>query len=469
MPIPSAVKRNWISPGFRLASPRATYIATCSLSAVAILVGAAPALAQNSSGENSATGPTAPLSEALEPQSSTNETKPFYAAGPEGKTLPENVLRVRIPVRQASANSGFDADGNKQDLGLTLSATGAALVVEYGVSDALSIQLLAPFVVRNEVGLDGDTFRRSKVYQEKYTAFVQKAAALMAQKGLCSSVQACVTAIEAGKDLPVDTPVPLPSGEVLIVKAKTPVKDAADSLVVRAATPASGKIGLGDMELGALYALSTEKSPLLEAPVYISIGGGLRFPTGQFKDVPSAYRNTSRGTLDAALRTNVDYNPCAGLFLSWQNQAEVMLVKGKKNKTSLVDNTQLNSADPTSAAALAAGSDGKANEQSFSRKGLRHIGFLKAAWGLGNINSDLSPIGTNVQWKYDVDGVEALEGVSQGGRAQQSNLSAGLSLDGLAYKVPAQVDFDYEVPVSGANKALAARVFSLTLKGYYRF
>lgn len=67
----------------------------------------------------------------------------YNAALGEGKTLPAGVVRARLPLRFISGSSGFDAKGNKSDLGLEARAVGSGLVLEYGVTDDLSVQLLA--------------------------------------------------------------------------------------------------------------------------------------------------------------------------------------------------------------------------------------------------------------------------------------------------------------------------------------
>jgi hypothetical protein len=387
-----------------------------------------------------------------------------YAVLPEGKTLPADTFRLRVPFRSASGTFGYDQDGHKVNLGANLRVIGGGLVLEYGVDDRLSVQLLAPVVYVNQVGIDADKFRDSATYKDNYEHFVKAIGAQLQDKGICTSEEACRALIETGDyELDADTPVTLPTGETLVVKANTPLKQYADSLVANAAKPTSGKTGLGDIQIGALYAV------IPEGPLRLSLGAGLRFPTGSFKDVPAAQRATGRGTFDGGLRANVDILPCPGIVLSWQNQTELMLVKGKRDKSSLLDPTRLNKADPTTAAAVAAGSDGKSNEQTFERVGARNIGFVRFAWGLGNVISALTPIGVWETYNYDVDGEERLDGIKAGNRSQSQSLTTGLGISGLAYKIPASLDFEYEQPVAGRNLAVAPKVFGSTLKVYYQF
>lgn len=179
---------------------------------------------------------------------------------------------------------------------------------------------------------------------------------------------------------------------------------------------------------------------------------GLRLPTGQFTDVPAGFRSTGRGTTDLGLRLNLDYNPLPGVWLAAQNQTERMIVAGKKKGTSLVDNTNT-----------------YGDAKKFERKGVRNVGFLRAVWGLGNITQTLKMIGVNTMWKYDIDAPEYIDGTLQSARKQAYAWTAGLTLDGLAYRIPAQLDIDYDMPIAGKNNRLAASILGITLKGYYRF
>jgi hypothetical protein len=249
----------------------------------------------------------------------------------------------------------------------------------------------------------------------------------------------------------------------LTLRRGVPLKLYADSAVVRAASPTDGRTGLGDLETGVLVAV------LPNGPLTYSVGLGLRYPTGSFSDVPASQRGTGRGTLDAGLRQNLDFAVGRSVMLSWQNQSEVMLVKGQKKKTSLIDSSELNLADPTTPAAVSAGSDGEDNMQEFTREGVRNVGFLKAGLNLSAFSDDLRALGTYAQWSYNVDGQERLDGRALSDRKQTQSALAGLSVSGLGYQIPASFDVDYEVPTGGKNVALATSVVTMTLKAYYKF
>lgn len=384
---------------------------------------------------------------------------------PEGKTLPEGVLRTRIPYKSVSGSQGFAQDGSKVDSGFTLKAQATALVLEYGVSDRLSLQFVAPVVLQNSVTLDQAKFRDSAAYDSNNDRFLASMAALLASATprICPNFDACLKLVESGLALPVDRDITLPTGEVLTLKAGVPLKTYADQAVVRAATPSDGQTGLGDLEVGALFAV------LPKGPLTYSVGLGLRAPTGSFAEVPSSQRPTGRGTLDAGLRQNLDLAVGRHVMLSWQNQSEQMLVPGTKNKTSLVDNTKLNLADPTTPAARAAGSDGADNEQEFTREGVRNVGFLKAGVNLGLLTSSLKSLSTYGMFNYNYDAEERLDGKALGGKKMTQSATVGGSVSGLSYQIPASLDVDYEVPTAGENTAIAASVLSTTLKLYYKF
>lgn len=428
----------------------------------AALLAAGPERARAEMPDNSLNGPRRPAKTKRERRRKVS-TPPYYAAIGEGQTLPQNVVRLRLPYNHVTARSGFDKDGKRQDLGLKLNAVASAFVLEYGATSRLTVQLLAPYILSNELGLDANRFRQSAIYREKAAAFAGGVAKKLQAQGICPSPAACSQLIESGYALPVDTAVTLPTGEALTVKAGVPVKIYADALVVGAARPLAGRTGLGDVELGGLFSFVRTYN------FGIAAGAGLRLPTGSFADVPSGQRGTGRGTVDLGLRFNADASPTPGLWFSYQNQAELVLRKGKKRRTSLLDDSQLNAADAASDASVAAGADGKPNEQAYERRGVRNVGFVKVGWGLGNVAPALSLVGLQAQFKYAVQAEEFLDGVSQGPRQTSTAALGGVTLDGLAYQVPAQLAFDHEVPVSGANQTLATTVDLVTLKAFYKF
>lgn len=385
----------------------------------------------------------------------------------EGKTLPGNVVRVRLPMKFVSGSSAFSAQGKKEDSALQVSAAAGALVVEYGFSDAISLQLVAPFTAQNQVAMNGAAFQKTSLYKEKFDEFVNAAAVRLAEEGLCLSQEACVDEI-LNKNLtfPLDAPLTLPTGETLVVRAGVPLKDVAASLVTRAALPASGRTGLGDVEVGALFALADPKIGLMKKdwPFNVSVGAGLRLPTGSFTDVPAAQRGTGRGTVDLGLRANVDWHLHPSIVVSLQNQSELMLRAGKKRRSSLLDSTKLNSADTS-----VSGADGVANTADYERDGVRQIGFAKASFSLAALGDTFSVLLANAQWKYDFESRTTVGRQEYNPASELQSLQAGVTLDGLKIQLPLQLDVDYEIPVAGKNRVLAPSSLTSTLKVFYRF
>ncbi|MEN9824688.1 MAG: hypothetical protein RI953_433 [Pseudomonadota bacterium] len=400
-------------------------------------------------------------------ESGATKAAPSAVLVGEGKTLPARVVRGRLVYKYAHGSKAFAADGKKEESGFTLSAGAAAFVAEYGWKESVSIQLVAPYVVSNRLAIDGEVFQKSSFFAKKYNEFIEAAAAKLVGDGLCLTIAACVSGInDKGLSLPFNSDLVLPTGEKLSVKAGVPIKTIASSLVTRAAIPTSGSTGAGDVELGALVAIADPGVGIWarDWPVNFSLGAGLRFPTGSFSSVSAAQRPTGRGTLDLGIRTNLDWNATPGLMLSWQNQWETVLRPGKKARSSLLDSSKLNTADVNTA-----GADGISNSSEFTRDDARQIGFLKAAWAAGNVSDHLSRVLLNGQIKYDFEPKVTLGGQEFSPESNLIALQTGLTLSAMDFALPMQWDVDYEIPMSGKNRTLAASVVSSTFKIYARF
>src|SRR5690606_28123219 len=135
-------------------------------------------------------------------------------------------------------------------------------------------------------------------------------------------------------------------------------------------------------------------------PVQFAAGFGVRLPTGSFEDVPAAQRPTGAGYTAVAIKTYLDIPLARGMILAHEHQIEKTISKAKRKKSSLVDPTKLNTGDPTTAEAIAAGSDGKA-ENEYERDGFRNVGFLRYKVGLGLIDPALHQLGVGVGMDYD--------------------------------------------------------------------
>ena len=63
---------------------------------------------------------------------------------PESAVLPESVLRFRAIYGAATSTKGYDSNGNKIENGLKITANQSIAVLEYGITDRISAQLLMP-------------------------------------------------------------------------------------------------------------------------------------------------------------------------------------------------------------------------------------------------------------------------------------------------------------------------------------
>lgn len=385
----------------------------------------------------------------------------------EGKTLPKGVMRMRLPVRSSVGEKGFSANSKREDTGFKLNALSGAAVVEYGFSDAISLQFVAPAVFRNRKSLDGQQFQRSSLFKQKYDELVAVVADKLVSDGLCGTQSVCVDAINnSGLALPVNTTLTLPSGETLPVRAGVPLRDVASALLTRAVIPESGRTGMGDFEIGALFAIADREHGLKakDWPVNVSLGVGLRFPTGAFTDVPAAQRPIGRGTVDLGLRANMDWYLHPTTVFSAQLQLESMLRAGLKKRSSLLNSSALNTADPNSA-----GADGVDNTARYERSGFRPVGFLKAASSFAEVSEAVRALSANVLFKYDLESKTMLAGKTFSEESALYAVQTGLSFDGLVHALPGQVDVDYEIPLAGKNRSIAPFGLTLTLKLFHRF
>jgi hypothetical protein len=381
----------------------------------------------------------------------------------DGKTLPESVARFRVVSKSVTSKSGFDSDGKKTELGLSLNVQAEAFVAEYGLSDALSLQMVVPYIMKNDLALDGNKFRQSDTYAQKNREFLAGIEQLLIAKGICATAADCDAQISAGLALPIDTAVTLPTGESLTIEHGIPLSTYSDALIVGAARPVNGLTGIGDIEVGALYAVYKTSD------ITLSAGGGLRFPTGSFEDVPSAQRGTGAGITTLGIRLNADYVATPGVLLAWQNQSEMSLTDAKKSKSSLIDNSKLNMADPESAAAVAGGSDGEGNKQKYEANGIAEIGFVRAGVALGLLTSALNGVSVNTYYTYNLGLTEYLNGKKQGDAKAYTGIRLSGEFNGLAYQLPFGLVIERETPLTGKNLALAPTALTITAKIYYRF
>lgn len=391
-------------------------------------------------------------------QVSSSDSKPprsAHTALGAGQTLPQGIARTRVVYKSIERRSGFDETGRKEELGYHFRTDVVAPVFEYGLSDRFTLQFMIPVVVNNYGGLDGDKFRKSKLYRERFEAAERGTIDKMKSLSLCDEEELCRQWLYDGFSFPLNAPVPLPTGEEVYFQSDIEVLKSIDSMIVTAASPSHGMTGLSDIELGGLYNFLRSKSWI------ISVGLGLRLPTASYTDVPfPRYRPTGAGLLDIAGRLNLDFSPFEGLWLSWQEQLETALTSSERSRSSLYDNQRFNTAEPT---------DGIPNKQEFSKRGLGRSGFVQAQFGAGVVHRYLAPIAVHGAYAYLSERPEYLDDELKSERARTDSLVYGASADGRNLGLPISVGFSRSLPLSGQDVAAAASSWTVEFKGYLKF
>ncbi len=309
--------------------------------------------------------------------------------GPESATLPENVVRVRLALGSFSFDSAYDKDGKAQSSAAKVSGLVGAAVLEGGFTSKLSGQLYVPYQGEMELEANDDF------------AF--------ASQGMPSR------AFYEG--------------------------------YIKSANDKQKNSGIGDIEVGAKYNLSSVAEPVLDGvPLYASVALGFRLPTGANvqKDGKAAIGD---GTTDLGLRLNADYKVLQGVLVQVENQSEFMLAKGKT------------------------WDDDSNKEVDFEYDGIRNVGYgkLVVAPGAWFAPVDVLSVNTKYGWDYKADEKEngvAPDENSKG--AYTHSLTMGASLNGFVYQIPLQLDLDYTMPMSGKNTEETTSMLA-TLKAFYKF
>lgn len=391
----------------------------------------------------------------------------YYSSLGLGKTLPESFYRVRLFNRYTHGDRFIDDKGDAQDVGYELTAASSSLLVEYGLSEELSFQILVPYVTKNTVAFNGQHYRnsaryaKSKAYYENLLYQRLQASGQCASRADCEAFGKTATPLAAGSDLV------LPSGERVDFSGQpaSSVLAALPNILTKAVSPQDGSTGVGDIDFGMSYVAAANKFHIL------SVGFGLRLPTGQFEDVPSAQRPTGQGMMQGAVRLNYDFHATQALWLSWQHQAQAMLQEGKRRKSSSLDPNQLNEADPTTTEAIAAGSDGGGNLQTVRRKGFGHTGLLRADYGLGGWAAILQPISVESSLSYEFGAEEYIGDLQTAKPLQQFIANYGAKFDGLGLKkpFPGYVRIMRDRFLSGKNIPIAVSSVTLEFAYYLNF
>ena len=398
----------------------------------------------------------------------------FYSAIGAGKTLPEGVMRVRLPYQNVYGKDGFDEHRNRESQGFEVNIDAMALAAEYGLTDRISLAFVAPFILRSQAGLNANEIRRhNRRFRREFSRYAGAVQGLLQRQGLCSDTQDCMNKIYSDQyRIPVNQTVTLTTGETVLATTDAPVYRQIDNLLMRPIQPIDGETGLGDIQLGGLYNFYADND------ISLSVGAGIRFPTGHFTEVARGQRVTGGGVTDLGLRFNFDYKPFNWMVVSVQHQVEQMIAAGERKKTSAIANDRLNEADPASAAAIAIGSDGEDNSQKFERYGLGHDGFLRLGFGLTDISKSLMPVGVGVNYRWFNGRETRRDGRAVdpfGWRFDEIThlrfVGFNISWDGLALKplIPLSFNYEYERAIEGSNAIVAPTTNRFQIIGYYKF
>ncbi|MEY3901493.1 MAG: hypothetical protein RL189_799 [Pseudomonadota bacterium] len=375
---------------------------------------------------------------------------------PESAVLPESVLRFRAIYGAATSTKGYDSNGNKTESGLKINANQSIAVLEYGITDRISAQLLVPYVLGGKVSVND----KEKFIESSIRGPVTAAVTTTVDTQLAPVIAALGDVYTSNKTLSVDQPL----SATLTIPKDTPVKTYLDG--VRAnliATNVTAQInaqydgaktkaestkfqeGLGDVQLGAKYALSTVNEPWFDGiPFYASAAVGVRFATSNYLEAKKDGKEPAgRGTTDLGIRLNADYELINGLQLQLENQSEMMLAKGKTY------------------------SGGK--EVDLKRNGMRQQGYSKLVLAPGTWLEGAEFLMLNARYNWDNDMTKTIDGVEDKTLPVARAAQFGLTLDGLKLKVPVQLDYDRVIAARSRNVSASFDAHVVTLKAFYKF
>lgn len=395
------------------------------------------------------------------------ESDVYYSSLGAGKTLPEGYFRFRLVNKFSQGDRKINADGSAENIGFKLTTAATAIALEYGMSEALSFQLLVPYLAKNSIAFSSREFKASATF----AASKARNEALLYQKmqktGQCANLAACKTLAQTSTPLAAGSELVLPTGERIDFSGKpaNAVLGSIPDVVTKAAAPAEGEVGLSDIDFGITYAMINARTQIL------STGLGIRIPAGPFENVPAARRPPGQGLMLMGLRMNYDLQPTPALWLSFQHQAEIMIAEGKRQKSSILNPDQLNQADPTTEEAIEAGSNGDPNLQSVSRKGIGHTGFLRFDYGLTDLSRALQPLALEGALNYEYGAEPFLGSTKVSGSPQRYTVAYGAKFDGLGLQrpFPGYVRILRDRFISGKNIPIATSSFIIEFAYYKSF
>ena len=394
-------------------------------------------------------GNVASAEEAGESAAAPQGMTKYTAVLPKGKTLPEGVARLRVPVSIAKTTEAYDGDGEKGKLGYTADVTAGAAVFEYGYSDKISLQLVVPYSSNFAVEANyADALEKALTTDRDTTiagivSTIGGAGYADCSSGTCQVNDATKAYAQTlGQDLssvPNGTPLSTVVSSFSDSLLESLISSSITTGVANANKSKYGETGMGDIQIAALTEVHKTDNLL------VAVGGGLRFATGNRK---TEEKTVDRGTHDIGVRLNVDYNFTDNALVSWEHYWEHMLVAGEKEVTD--------------------SSTGAKSTEKLERIGSRNYGDLVVGYNLGDLHESMKALGLQAGISYEWDGEVRFDGVSQGRNSESISSSVQLTASGLDYGVPVSLDVEMTNPIQGKNAGVTtASVY--TLKAYYKF
>jgi hypothetical protein len=393
---------------------------------------------------------------------------------PESAVLPESVLRFRAVYATAESEKGYDGAGNKVQNGIEVKVNAATAVFEYGITDKISAQVLVPYRMNGEAKVDSnENFAKVGLLEllddkiEEITHAVSTGALSAAYANNVAAPQD-IQLVSAFAGTPFASFTTIPKGDPV----KTGLQKIAAQLRAVARNPSASpqaaaaaaallnfaktevgnqkfQKGIGDVEVGAKYALSTVNEPWFDGiPFYTSVAAGMRFNTSKYTEATKkGEKPVGRGTMDGAIRLNADYEVINGVQLQLENQSELALAKGKAWNYSEAN---------------------KGKELDLERKGLRQVGYTKLVLAPGTWVPAVDFLMLNARYGWNNESTTKLGDVETAGSVGRS-AQLGVSFDGLKLKLPVQLDYDHVLAARGRGVESAFDANVVTLKLFYKF
>jgi hypothetical protein len=396
--------------------------------------------------------------------SDTPKAKGAPVVGGVAQTLPEKVILVGMTSNTVTGSYGFDPDGTKEDLGYDLYIRAFGYGIAYGITDRLTFQVGIPVISQDKTSMNADELRRTPTYRSLYLETTEYVANQLIASGACTDLASCQQRIDNEYlTIPVDTPFKTTTtGETINIKGGLPVKYGSDAYVVGAFRPSSGKTGPGDLRLRLNYATYSDPSQLL------TFGLGFVLPTGAYNK-PSAYRVPGRGFQAIAFNILYDFRILPALVISWRNESEYLANTVTRSRSSQVDPTQFNVAEPT---------DGNPNRFKTKRKGIKNSGGFKLSSNLSYVHHFLNPISWGYSYNYSYDPAYDNEAPSPLWGRRNTNYPTyttsqtfNVSLDGLNMdpRLPFALGYAKTLPLDGEAISIAPTIEEVSLQLFYKF